>query len=53
VACPVLSHPALRKRLFLDEFDLTLEALEDVLGSVSRIAIYDDDLFRGIVQPNE
>jgi hypothetical protein len=53
VAGPVLSHPARRKRLFLDKFDLTIKALENVLGSVRGIAIYDDDLFRGIIQANQ
>jgi len=50
VAGPVLSHPALRKRFFLDNLDLTIEALEDFLGPISRISIDYNDLFLGIVQ---
>src|SRR5438094_2481129 len=53
VAGPVLSHPALRKRFFLDNLDLTIEALEDVSGPISRVSIDYNDLFLGIVQSDQ
>jgi hypothetical protein len=53
VTGPVLSHPAQRKRLFLDKLDFAIETLENVPSPICRTAIYNDDLFRGIVQFNE
>jgi hypothetical protein len=53
VAGPVLSHPSLRKRFFLDQPDLAIETIENVPGPVGGIAVHNYDFLFGIVQSDQ